>query len=117
MAEQPELISVGEAARRLQRSTEQVRRYLREGRLPGRRLGGQWFIDAGAVAAFVTTSAQAPDTARLRRPDFLARLRNDANGDPLGETIAVTSGIGTDIATGKLGYRIAYQQWRGNGTD
>jgi hypothetical protein len=28
----------------LGRSTEQVRRYLREGKLPGRRIGGQWFI-------------------------------------------------------------------------
>lgn len=38
-------ITVNEAARRLGRSIEQVRRYLREGRLPGQRIGQQWFIE------------------------------------------------------------------------
>ena len=42
-------INVNEAARRMGRSTEQVRRYLREGRLPGRRIGGQWFIRETAL--------------------------------------------------------------------
>lgn len=42
-------INVNEAARRMGRSTEQVRRYLREGRLPGKRIGGQWFIRETAV--------------------------------------------------------------------
>ena len=42
-------ITVNEAARRMGRSTEQVRRYLREGRLPGRRIGGQWFIRETAL--------------------------------------------------------------------
>lgn len=42
-------INVNEAAKRMERSTEQVRRYLREGRLPGRRIGGQWFIRETAV--------------------------------------------------------------------
>jgi hypothetical protein len=39
-------------ARRLGRSIEQVRRYLGEGRLPGQRIGGQWFIEEGAVDAW-----------------------------------------------------------------
>jgi len=43
-------IKVTEAARKLGRSTEQVRRYLREGKLEGRRIGGQWFIKETAVA-------------------------------------------------------------------
>ncbi|MFH1141519.1 MAG: helix-turn-helix domain-containing protein [Chloroflexota bacterium] len=42
-------ITVNEAARKMGRSTEQVRRYLREGRLPGKRIGGQWFIRETAV--------------------------------------------------------------------
>ena len=42
-------ITVNEAAKRIGRSTEQVRRYLREGRLPGKRIGGQWFIRETAV--------------------------------------------------------------------
>jgi excisionase family DNA binding protein len=45
-------VTVEEAARRLDRSIEQVRRYLREGRLPGRRIGQQWFIEERALAAW-----------------------------------------------------------------
>ena len=42
-------ITVPEAAQQLSRSTEQVRRYLREGKLAGRRIGNQWFIREPAV--------------------------------------------------------------------
>ena len=42
-------VTVQEAAQKLDRSTEQVRRYLREGKLDGRRIGGQWFIREEAV--------------------------------------------------------------------
>ena len=42
-------ITVQEAARNMGRSTEQVRRYLREGKLDGQRIGGQWFIKEQAV--------------------------------------------------------------------
>ena len=45
-------VTVAEAARRLGRSIEQVRRYLREGRLAGRRIGQQWFIEEEAVAGW-----------------------------------------------------------------
>ena len=45
-------LTVNEAARRLGRSIEQVRRYLREGRLPGQRIGGQWFIEEAALATW-----------------------------------------------------------------
>ena len=39
------MITVAEAAKRLGRSIEQVRRYLREGKLKGQRVGNQWFVD------------------------------------------------------------------------
>ena len=39
------MITVSEAARRLNRSIEQVRRNLREGKLKGQRVGNQWFVD------------------------------------------------------------------------
>ena len=45
-------VTVDEAARRLDRSIEQVRRYLREGKLPGRRIGQQWFIEEAALGAW-----------------------------------------------------------------
>lgn len=46
-------ITVQEAALKIKRSTEQVRRYLREGKLEGQRIGGQWFIRESAVAYMV----------------------------------------------------------------
>ena len=49
----PGLLTVADAAQQLDRSTEQVRRYLREGRLRGRRLGGQWFIEESALTSFL----------------------------------------------------------------
>ncbi len=45
-------VTVDQAAQRLGRSIEQVRRYLREGRLRGRRIGQQWFIDEDALAGW-----------------------------------------------------------------
>ena len=43
------MITVAEAARRLSRSLEQVRRYLREGKLRGQRIGGQWFVEEASL--------------------------------------------------------------------
>ena len=42
-------VTVPDAARQLGRSTEQVRRYLREGKLDGHRVGGHWFVREPAV--------------------------------------------------------------------
>jgi len=64
-----EYVTVAEAARRLGRSIEQVRRYLREGRLAGRRIGQQWFIEEEALAGW--------------RP-----ARSDAAGGRIGEAVA-----------------------------
>ena len=98
-----ELVSVADAARRLDRSTEQVRRYLREGRLTGRRIGGQWFIDASALGAF---------HGRLReQQSFLERVRPSNQRDPLGAIIGIGRGGGSNIAEGKDAYRRAFW-WR-----
>ena len=43
------MITVAEAAKRLGRSLEQVRRYLREGKLKGQRIGGQWFVEEASL--------------------------------------------------------------------
>jgi excisionase family DNA binding protein len=43
------MITVADAARRLGRSLEQVRRYLREGKLKGQRIGGQWFVEEASL--------------------------------------------------------------------
>jgi excisionase family DNA binding protein len=43
------MITVAEAAKRLDLSIEQVRRKLREGKLKGQRIGNQWFVEEEAV--------------------------------------------------------------------
>ena len=94
-----DLLSVGEAAKRLQRSTEQVRRYLREGRLSGRRIGGQWFIDRPVLDAFVS--------AAKKQQSFVNRLRRASAIRPLDDVIGIGNGTDTNIAGGKAAYRAA----------
>lgn len=93
------MMTVAEAARELSRSTEQVRRYLREGRLAGRRMGGQWFIERSAVEAFGQTSTKEDRFAKKLRP--AARVR------PLDDVIGIGEGPGSDISAGKHRYRLA----------
>lgn len=50
MIETEGMITVAEAARRLNRSIEQVRRKLREGKLRGQRVGNQWFVDEACLS-------------------------------------------------------------------
>jgi len=50
------MITVSEAARILGRSIEQVRRYLREGKLKGQRIGQQWFIERASLGFSYTPS-------------------------------------------------------------
>jgi len=93
----PGLLTVADAAQALDRSTEQVRRYLREGRLKGRRLGGQWFIDEKALSDFreaLTVSSTWAD-----------RLKLASNLKPLDGVIAIGHGGGSNIAEGKDAYR------------
>ena len=100
---QQELVSVAEAARRLERSTEQVRRYLREGRLTGKRIGGQWFIEGPALAGFL---------GQLREQHgFLEKVKPASERDPLGAVIGIGQGGGSNIAEGKEAYRRAFW-WR-----
>jgi excisionase family DNA binding protein len=89
------LISVAETAKLLGRSTEQVRRYLREGELPGRRLGGQWFIDRADAEAFLLR--------RREGSDFERRLAS-SDSDPLRDVIAIGGSSGGDIASGRTRY-------------
>ncbi len=100
-----ELMTVAETARRLSRSTEQVRRYLREGRLTGKRIGGQWFIEQGAVDQF--------HGAMRDNLGFLDTVRPASPGthDPLATVIGIGRGGGSSIAEGKEAYRRAFL-WR-----
>jgi excisionase family DNA binding protein len=97
------VITVAEAAQRLERSTEQVRRYLREGRLTGRRIGGQWFIEEAALEAFLQ--------ALREERGFLEKVKPGTEFDPLEAVIGIGHGGGSNIAEGKDAYRRAFW-WR-----
>ncbi|MCO5215288.1 MAG: helix-turn-helix domain-containing protein [Thermomicrobiales bacterium] len=90
-------LSVAETAKALDRSTEQVRRYLREGRLPGQRIGGQWFIEASAVREFGAN--------QTKEDPFLKTLRTASRSKPLDAVIGIGSGPGSDIVNGIASYR------------
>jgi excisionase family DNA binding protein len=100
---QSEQITVQEAARLLGRSTEQVRRYLREGKLEGTRIGGQWFIDRKRTETF------RRDLSSPRA--FLLEIAPARIADPLGATIGIGSGGRIDLSLGQAAYRVAFR-WR-----
>ncbi len=73
-------ITVPEAARRLNRSIEQVRRYLREGKLKGRRIGNQWFVEERSLTRLVgepLISKDLLDEMRALREEIHARIGHD----------------------------------------
>jgi len=69
MIETEGMITVAEAARRLDRSIEQVRRKLREGKLRGQRVGNQWFVEEGGIVESETDSAFLVPRELLERID------------------------------------------------
>ena len=93
----PGLLTVADAAAELSRSTEQVRRYLREGRLRGRRIGGQWFIEEGALTTF--------REALNDQSSYLDKLRPASQIHALDGVIGIGHGGGRNIAEGKDSYR------------
>lgn len=95
MENERNLLTVAQAARMLDRSTEQVRRYLREERLQGQRIGGQWFIDRAALQEFA-------DAARARQ-SFVRRIGPARTLRPLDSVIGIAEGR-TDISQGKRAF-------------
>ena len=69
MVDPSETLTIKEVARELGRSLEQVRRYVREGKLPAQKLGMQWFVSRRALEAFQGNGGRVPE------PDILARIR------------------------------------------
>ncbi len=72
-ANEGEEFTVAEAATYLGRSTEQVRRYLRDGALVGYRAGQQWFVPAAALATFKASRVETP--AMKEQKEILRQLR------------------------------------------
>lgn len=52
MVELVDKLALKDVARELNRSLEQVRRYVREGKLPAQKLGMQWFVERKDLDAF-----------------------------------------------------------------
>jgi excisionase family DNA binding protein len=61
-----QLFTVDEVAGRLNLHVKTVRRFIREGRLPAKRIGKEYRITRAALDEFAGTSA-APDQARIAR--------------------------------------------------
>ena len=79
MAQPGETLTLKEVARELGRSLEQVRRYVREGKLPARKLGMQWFVSRRALEAFQgngggASQADIAGRARALREQIKARV-------------------------------------------
>ena len=96
------MITVAEAAQRLSRSLEQVRRYLREGKLKGQRIGGQWFVEEASlplryeIRSGPSRSVREPgatmEATRLTREEIEALIRRiDENRE------AIRRRLGRDI--------------------
>lgn len=49
-ATQPRILSTPEAGKRARRSDETIRRWIAEGKLRARFLGGRWWVDAESLA-------------------------------------------------------------------
>lgn len=96
MVDDRSLLTVAQAARMLERSTEQVRRYLREQRLPGQRIGGQWFIERDQLRQFAEIARE--------RTTFVAHLGTARALSPLDGVIATAGRHGTDISRGKQAF-------------
>ncbi|MFN2504103.1 MAG: helix-turn-helix domain-containing protein [Acidimicrobiales bacterium] len=75
------MLTVPEAARRVGRNPETIRRWIREGRLRSERVGTQHLVDEDALDALVVTAEAIPSrlddrtTTGEPMPNFLAALR------------------------------------------
>ena len=68
-----------QVSRELDRSLEQVRRYVREGKLPAHKLGMQWFVKSRDLKAFKhgekrATRGEVLERARSLRESIKARV-------------------------------------------
>lgn len=78
MAAYGDRLPLQEVARELDRSLEQIRRYVREGKLPAQKLGMQWFVERGSLEAFKGAIGRSPDKDVLIRAKRLREtIRND----------------------------------------
>ena len=68
MADTDKLLSVREVAERLAVHPETVRRYLRDGTLPGKHLKQGWRVKESDVSAFIESDHYQPTDKENRQP-------------------------------------------------
>ncbi|SER46778.1 DNA cytosine methyltransferase [Giesbergeria anulus] len=71
----PDLVSVKDAAERLNVSQQYVRSLLRSGQVEGCQMGKQWFIAPSSLASYVSSSGAAPKDHAARRTGPLPQLK------------------------------------------
>lgn len=80
------MLTVPEAARRIGRNPETIRRWIRTGRLPSQRIGTQHLVDEEALDAIVAGAELIPSARDDRTvtgepmPNLLAGLRRSRSG-------------------------------------
>ena len=80
------MLTVPEAARRLRKNPETLRRWIREGKLPARKVGTQHVIDERSLEAFEKTRQPAVPAEWLRTHtgeppvDYVALVRRSRLG-------------------------------------
>ncbi len=81
------MLTVPEAARRVARNPETIRRWIREGKLPAERIGTQWVIEEEDLDAVMNGGMSLPRPEGLRKtfygepmPDVVAAIRRSRMG-------------------------------------
>ncbi len=80
------VLTVPEAAQRVARNPETIRRWIREGRLPSQRVGTQHVVDVDVLDALVApreliaSGLDARTATGEAMPDFLAALDRSRSG-------------------------------------
>ena len=72
----PEELSPSQAARRIGTTTRSVQRWIANGSLPGRRVGGRWRVASDALDAFMARGAPGEAPGEVTAEPTIRRIRH-----------------------------------------